>query len=69
MKKITALAFVAMLGLSSVGCNYGGMAAHSNGRLYIARNDGFLFGLLRRIYECTPDGAGNLTCIQVEGRP
>ena len=31
--------------------------------------DSFLFGALRKIYECTPDGAGNVTCVDMAGKP
>ena len=59
---------VAAIALSSpVGCSYGAIEAHE-GKLYIARNDHFLFGALRRIYECTPSD-GNMVCVQVRGRP
>ncbi len=66
-KKLALLS--ALVALPVIGCSYGGMTAHSNGKVYVARNDGFLFGALRKMYECTPDGAGNMTCVAMEGRP
>jgi hypothetical protein len=51
------------------GCSYGDMLVHPNGKIYVARQDRFLFGALRKLYECSPDGAGNVTCIAMEGRP
>ena len=68
-KVILMCALMAAPVLGSVGCSYGGVAAHSNGKLYVARNDGFLFGALRKFYECSPDGNGNMTCVAVDGRP
>jgi len=68
MRKKIAL-MCALVALPVIGCSYGGVAAHSNGKLYVARNDGFLFGALRNFYECSPDGAGNMTCVAMEGKP
>jgi hypothetical protein len=50
-------------------CAYGDMEVHPNGKIYVARQDRFLFGALRKMYECTPDGAGNVTCINMAGKP
>lgn len=68
MRKTAALLCV-LVALPAVACSYGGMVAHSNGKIYVARNDGLLFGALRKIYECTPDGAGNMTCVSAAGKP
>ncbi len=68
MRKKIAL-MCALVALPVIGCSYGGVAAHSNGNLYVARNDGFLFGALRNFYECKPDGGGNMTCVAMEGKP
>ncbi len=68
MKRIIIAAAIGLMALPAAGCSYGGMASH-NGKLYVARNDSFLFGALRKMYECTPDGAGNMTCVSVEGKP
>lgn len=68
MRRIFTGLFVATLAASSVvGCSYGAMVAH-DGKIYIARNDMFLFGALRKIYECTPS-AGSMACVQVKGKP
>ncbi len=68
MRRIISGLFVASMALSSaVGCSYGAIEAHE-GKLYIARNDGFLFGALRKLYECTPS-AGSMACVQVKGKP
>lgn len=68
MRKTAAL-LCALMALPTIACSYGGMVAHPNGKIYVARNDGFLFGALRKIYECTPDGAGNMTCVSAAGKP
>ena len=68
MRRFFTASFIALMAVSSVGCAYGSLESH-NGKLYVARQDGFLFGALRKMYECTPDGAGNMTCVSVEGRP
>jgi hypothetical protein len=51
------------------GCAYGKMVVHDNGKIYVQRHDAFLFGALRKMYECTPDGAGNVNCVQMAGKP
>lgn len=68
MRKV--LAFSCALGaLAAVGCAHGEMVVHPNGKIYVQRHDGFLFGALRKMYECTPDGAGNVTCVDMAGKP
>ena len=68
MRKI--LAFSVALGtLGAIGCAHGEMVVHPNGKIYVQRHDSFLFGALRKMYECTPDGAGNVTCVDMAGRP
>jgi hypothetical protein len=63
-----AILLVAAL-MALPACSYGKMVVHPNGKIYVQRQDSFLFGALRKMYECTPDGAGNVTCIQMDGRP
>jgi hypothetical protein len=68
MRKLAIL--TAMLAtVSTVGCQYGAMVVHPNGKIYLQRQDCFMFGALRKLYECTPDGVGNVTCISMAGRP
>ena len=55
--------------LPTTSCYYGGMVVHPNGKIYVQVQDGFMFGALRKLYECTPDGVGNVTCIRMSGRP
>ena len=64
----TLVLLSALMALPAAACTYGGITAHPNGKLYVARN-GFGFFAMRQLYECTPDGAGNVTCIKMEGRP
>ena len=63
MKKLFAVALLALSVGSAAGCAYGGMAMGSDGTLYVARNDAFLFGALRKIYSCKASG-GTLTCTE-----
>jgi hypothetical protein len=59
-----------LLAVSSLpACAYGDMVVHPNGKIYVQRHDRFLFGALRKMYECTPDGAGNVTCVDMAGKP
>lgn len=68
MRKILALS-CALGALSAIGCAHGEMVVHPNGKIYVQRHDRFLFGALRKMYECTPDGAGNVTCVDMAGKP
>lgn len=66
---VLALGFTAVSSLVGA-CSYGDMVVHpKNGKLYIQRNDLFLIGGLRRMYECTPDGKGKVACVRLDGRP
>lgn len=68
-KLVLALGFTAMSSLVGA-CSYGDMVVHpKNGKLYIQRVDLFLFGALRHLYECTPDGNGKVACVRLDGRP
>lgn len=68
MRKVLAFS-VALGALASIGCAHGEMVVHPNGKIYVQRHDKFLFGALRKMYECTPDGAGNVTCVDMAGKP
>ncbi len=68
MRKIFVVV-AALTALPAASCSYGAMVVHPNGKIYIQRHDYFLFGALRKLYECTPDGNGNVTCINMAGRP
>ncbi|MEE9386437.1 MAG: hypothetical protein V3V08_23730 [Nannocystaceae bacterium] len=66
--RILTVVLVTATALTSIGCSYGAITSH-NGKLYVARNDLLVGGALRKIYECTPDGAGNMSCVAVSGAP
>jgi hypothetical protein len=68
MRKTAAL-LCALIAMPTVACSYGDMVVHPNGKIYVQRHDRFLFGALRKMYECTPDGAGNVTCADMAGKP
>jgi len=67
MRRFVTASLIALMASSAVGCSYADMTSH-NGKLYVAR-DGFFFGALRKMYECTADGNGNMSCQAVEGKP
>ena len=58
---LKALFVAAALGLSLNACAYAGVAAAGDAAV-IARNDGFLFGLLRKVYVCKITPAGVTQC-------
>jgi hypothetical protein len=53
-----ALLVVTLGGAGAVmgGCAYGGVAAAPDGTVVITRNDGFLFGALRKVFVCKVNG-------------
>ncbi|MEX1362211.1 MAG: hypothetical protein AB1Z98_03750 [Nannocystaceae bacterium] len=65
----TATLLCALMALPTMACAYGDMVVHPNGKIYVQRHDRFLAGALRKMYECTPDGAGNVTCVDMAGKP
>jgi hypothetical protein len=64
MMKLCAIGLLALAGASS-GCMYAGVASSPDGTVYVARNDLFLFGLLRKVYACKPTGNG-LACVETQ---
>lgn len=58
-KAIAGIALAAAM--AGAGCSYGGLAASGNTAV-IARNDMFLFGLLRAVYVCQITPAGLTQC-------
>ena len=57
--KALALAGLAAVALS--GCMYRGLTVSKDGTTYVAKNDMLLFGLMNKIFICTPNGTA-LTC-------
>jgi hypothetical protein len=47
------------------GCAYGGVASAGD-KAVVARNDGFLFGLLRKVSVCKVTDAGLTSCSDSE---
>ena len=61
------LALLAVLTVATSACMYSGIASHS-GKLYVTRNDWFLFGALRQIYICSEALGGKRVCKEA-GQP
>ena len=73
MKKAILKAGVVGMLLASLagagsGCAYGAMAIAQDGTEFVARNDSFLFGALRKMFACKPNAA-EMTCQEVKGAP
>jgi hypothetical protein len=47
------------------GCAYGGVGAVGD-KAVIARNDGFLFGILRKVYVCKVTDSGLASCASAD---
>ena len=60
-KTLLILAAVGILASSATGCAYGGAGA-SGDKVVVARNDGFLFGILRTVFVCKVTDAGLSAC-------
>lgn len=65
IKKLV-LALLALLMLAASACGYASIASHT-GKLYVARDDLFLFGALRAVYVCRESG-DKIVC-KVAGKP
>jgi len=69
MKKMfIGLALVATTATTGVtGCAYGGIAMNAAGdKVAVARNDGFLFGMLRKVFICQASAQGVSQCQSTE---
>ncbi len=70
MKKIARSVFVVGALMASAvslsACAYGGMATVGGDRIVISRNDGLLFGALRKIYVCQVTESGLSNCTETE---
>ena len=60
-KSIAMLLAVAALS-AGAGCAYGGAAGVGTDKVVIARNDGFLFGILRKVFVCKVADSGVTSC-------
>jgi hypothetical protein len=69
MKKMARTVFVvgALMGsaLTLGACSYGGLATVGD-KVVITRNDGLLFGALRKIYVCQVGESGLSNCTETE---
>lgn len=62
MKKIVAaMMLVGMVG-GATGCAYGSIATAGNDKVVITRQDGFLFGALRKVFVCKVTDGGTASC-------
>ena len=62
MKKLVGITMIlGTLASLSTGCAYGGVA-FSGDKAVVARNDGFLFGILRKVSVCKVTDAGLTNC-------
>jgi hypothetical protein len=62
MKKIAALCVLAAMAASATGCAYGSIATAGNDKVVITRQDGFLFGALRKVFVCKVTDGGTASC-------
>ena len=64
MKKSVAsvLAGITLASALSMGCAYGGVAGSGADKVVIARNDAFLFGILRKVFVCKVTDTGLTSC-------
>ena len=70
MKKFYVACLLASICMTSglTGCSYGGVAA-SGDKVVITRNDGFLFGVLRKVYVCKLNDGGLGKCKAAKKSP
>jgi hypothetical protein len=69
MKKSIAFALAGItlaLAVGSTGCAYGGVSGSGADKVVIARNDGFLFGILRKVFVCKVADSGVTACADSE---
>ena len=67
MKKSIAMLLAAgfMAGAVS-GCAYGSIAVSGTDKVVITRQDGFLFGILRKVFVCKITDNGVASCAEAE---
>ena len=62
MKKIAALCVLVATAAPIGGCAYGSIATAGNDKVVITRQDGFLFGALRKVFVCKVTDGGTASC-------
>ena len=62
MKKIAAAMMLAVMVFEGTGCSYGAIATSGNDKVVITRQDGFLFGALRKVFVCKVTDGGTASC-------
>lgn len=62
MKKVILAAALFALAAPAVGCSYSGLATVGADKVVVTRNDGFLFGILRKVFVCKVTDAGLSAC-------
>ncbi len=69
MKKAlkVVIALVVAVGILG-GCSYGGVGVIGD-KVIVARNDGLLFGALRKVYVCKMNDAGLTGCVESAEAP
>jgi hypothetical protein len=64
MKKLLLVAITAsILATLGTGCGYAGVGT-SGDKAVVARNDGFLFGILRKVFVCKVTDGGATACAE-----
>jgi hypothetical protein len=52
---LLVVALIAVAGMT--GCYYSSATFNpKNGKMYVTKNDQILYGIMRKVYECTPAG-------------
>ncbi len=66
MNKVMGFVLAAAIAAPALsGCGYGGVAATQDGsKVVITRNDGFLFGILRKVFVCKVSDGGATSCAE-----
>jgi hypothetical protein len=68
MRKLSVLVVLLAALAATSGCSYGGIAKVGKGKVAVLRNDGFLFGALRKAFVCKV-GAGGLSQCSANENP
>ena len=68
MKKVMGFVLAAALAAPALsGCSYGAIATTQDGsKVVITRQDGFLYGILRKVFVCKVADGGTQSCAEGE---